>query len=116
MISAFRATPLAAALLLSLAVTAPLAPHSAKAQAANAVSIDIKNFSFMPMTTTVPVGSTVTWTNKDEEPHTVTSLDGLFRSGAIDGDESFKFTFTKAGTYKYTCSIHPQMRAAIVVK
>ena len=61
-------------------------------------------------------GSTVTWTNKDDEPHTVASEGGLFRSAALDTNESFSFRFDKPGTYRYTCSIHPRMTGTVVVR
>ena len=79
-------------------------------------TVTIKNFDFMPMDVTVTAGSSVTWKNLDEEPHTVTSLDGAFRSGALDGGQSFKFKFDKPGVYKYLCSIHPRMTATVTVK
>jgi|HubBroStandDraft_6_1064221.scaffolds.fasta_scaffold370443_2 plastocyanin len=82
--------------------------------AANAVSID--NFMFTPMELTVPVGATVTWTNKDDVPHTVVSVDHLFKSKALDTDDTFSFTFQNAGTYEYFCSVHPRMTAKIIVK
>jgi len=107
--------PLMSLLLLVPAAVAA-APKHAHAQTAAAAPIVMKNFGFSPMMVTVHVGDTVTWKNLDEEPHTVTSLDGLFRSGALDTGESFKFKFTKAGTFKYTCSIHPKMQAAVIVK
>ncbi|HEY4739951.1 MAG TPA: cupredoxin family copper-binding protein [Candidatus Acidoferrales bacterium] len=81
---------------------------------ANAVSID--NFSFGPMQLEVPVGTQVTWINKDDVPHTVVSVDHKFKSRALDTDESFSFTFTDAGTYEYFCSVHPKMTGKIVVK
>lgn len=87
---------------------------AAQAQEANAVVI--KNFDFAPMTITIKAGSSVTWKNLDGEPHTVTSVDGLFRSGGIDQNESFTFKFDKPGTYQYLCSIHPRMRAAVIVQ
>ena len=77
--------------------------------------VNIQDFSFEPGTMSVPVGATVTWTNKDEEPHTVFSNDDVFKSKALDTDEKFAFKFTKAGTYKYFCSVHPKMVATIVV-
>jgi plastocyanin len=58
----------------------------------------------------------VTWTNKDDEPHTVASDEGVFRSGALDTDESFSFKFDKPGTYHYTCTIHPRMIGTITVE
>lgn len=78
-------------------------------------SIAIKDFAFGPATLTVPVGATVTWTNEDEEPHTVFSTDNAFKSQALDTDEKFSFTFKKAGTYKYFCSVHPKMVGTVVV-
>lgn len=87
---------------------------SAMAQSAN--SVVMKNFDFSPMMLTVKAGTTVTWTNLDGEPHTVTSIDGPFRSGALDQNDSFSFKFVKPGTYKYLCSIHPRMTAEIVVR
>jgi len=74
-----------------------------------------RQFMFAPASLTVKAGSTVTWTNKDEEPHTVVSAAGLFRSGAMDTNDSFSFKFDKPGTYTYACSIHPRMVGTIVV-
>ena len=76
----------------------------------------IKEFMFSPMSLTVKTGATVSWVNKDEEPHTVVSDTGLFRSGAIDTNEAFSFKFDKPGTYHFTCSIHPRMVGTIVVQ
>ena len=88
---------------------------SAPALAAD-TTVEIKNFDFMPMTLNIAVGDSVTWKNADGEPHTVVSVDGLFRSAALDQNDSFKFTFTKAGTFKYVCTIHPKMVATVTVK
>jgi|SRR5271170_6753635 len=87
-------------------------------QKPNLVEVKIDNFSFGPMETTVPVGTTVTWVNRDDIPHTVVSTDEpkLFKSKVLDTDEKFSFTFDKAGTYSYFCSIHPKMTARVVVK
>jgi plastocyanin len=90
------------------------AAGTAQAQATN--SVVMKNFDFSPMTLTVKAGSSVTWKNLDGEPHTVTSVDGIFRSGALDQNETFTFKFDKPGTYKYLCSIHPRMMAAVIVQ
>ena len=78
--------------------------------------IKIDNFVFGPPTITVPVGATVTWTNKDDIPHTTVSTDGVFKSKVMDTDEKFSFTFTKAGTYSYYCSVHPKMTGKVVVQ
>ena len=78
--------------------------------------VKIDNFSFGPQTLTVPVGATVTWTNRDDIPHTVVSTDGVFKSKVRDTDETFSYTFTKPGTYPYYCSVHPKMTGKVVVQ
>ena len=90
------------------------------ASAANGTDLSnrivVKDFMFQPASLTVTVGSTVVWANVDDEPHTVVSDTGLFRSGAMDTNESFSFKFAKPGTYHFTCSIHPRMVGTIVVQ
>jgi plastocyanin len=86
------------------------------AAAADDAQVVIKDFMFTPMSLTVKAGATVTWANKDEEPHTVVSDSGLFRSGAVDTGESFSYKFEHPGTYHFTCSIHPRMVGTIVVE
>src|SRR5262249_8443523 len=76
----------------------------------------IDNFSFGPQTLTVPAGTRGTGTKHDDVPHTVVSNDQVFKSKVLDTDETFSFTFSKAGTYPYFCSVHPKMTAKIVVK
>jgi len=79
--------------------------------------VNIDNFSFTPTTLTVPVGAKVTWTNKDDVPHTVVSTNKAFpHSPAMDTDESFSYAFAKAGTYEYYCSVHPKMVGKVVVQ
>ena len=78
--------------------------------------VKIDNFSFGPQDLTVPAGTTVTWTNRDDIPHTVVSTDGVFKSKVRDTDEKFSYTFTKAGTYPYYCSVHPKMTGKVVVQ
>jgi len=75
----------------------------------------IKDFVFAPMDVTTHVGATVTWVNRDDEAHTIVSDTGLFRSGALDTDETYTFKFDKPGTYRVFCSLHPQMKATIIV-
>jgi plastocyanin len=82
----------------------------------NATQVEVKDFMFMPTPLTVRAGSTVTWTNKDDEPHTVVSDTGEFKSGGMDTNESFSHKFDKPGTYHFTCSIHPRMVGTIVVQ
>jgi len=86
------------------------------AQTADPTRVVVKDFMFMPTPLTVKAGSTVTWTNMDDEPHTVVSDTGLFKSGGMDTNESFSFKFDKPGTYHFTCSIHPRMVGTIVVQ
>jgi plastocyanin len=85
-------------------------------KSASEVAVKIDNFSFSPATITVPAGTTIRWTNRDDIPHTVVSDDKTFKSKPLDTDEQFTYTFTKAGTYSYFCSIHPKMTAKIVVQ
>ncbi|MEB3982981.1 cupredoxin family copper-binding protein [Mycobacterium sp. 663a-19] len=86
---------------------------SPAAVAGDQVSID--NFAFAPATLTVKAGSTVTWTNRDEEPHTVAASDGSFHSPGMGTGATFSHTFPTAGTFDYVCSIHPMMRGSVVV-
>ena len=79
-------------------------------------SITIDNFSFTPKEITVAAGTTVTWVNHDDVPHTVVNPDKKFRSKALDTDDQFSFTFMDAGTYNYFCSVHPMMTGKITVK
>jgi plastocyanin len=78
--------------------------------------IVVKDFTFSPTPLTIKAGATVTWTNLDDEPHSVVSDTGLFKSGGMDTNESFSFRFDKPGTYHFTCSIHPRMVGTIVVQ
>src|SRR6266436_3969295 len=82
------------------------------------IEVKIDNFSFGLVVLTVPVGATVTWTNRDDIPHTVVSTDDskTFKSKVLDTDEKFSFTFAKAGTYPYFCSIHPKMTGKVIVQ
>jgi plastocyanin len=86
------------------------------AMRAEDVTAKIDNFTFVPARLTVKAGTTVTWRNEDDIPHTVTSAARLFRSKALDTDDSFSFTFTEPGIYEYFCSLHPRMTATIVVE
>ncbi|MBV9341920.1 MAG: cupredoxin family copper-binding protein [Acidobacteria bacterium] len=84
--------------------------------AGSGAEVKVDNFTFGPDTLTVAVNSTVTWLNKDDIPHVIASNDGLFKSKALDTDQEYSYTFTKAGTYAYYCSIHPKMVGKIVVQ
>jgi plastocyanin len=91
---------------------------TANTQQSATKEVKIDNFSFGPVTLTVPVRATVTWSNRDEIPHTVVSTDDpkAFKSKALDTDEKFSFTFSKAGSYPYFCSIHPKMTGKVIVQ
>jgi plastocyanin len=102
-----------AALLLVLVLLAALIPD---ARALTPASVEIKDSRYLPSTITVPVGTTVRWTNRDEDTHTVTSTAGAFGSLGLDLDETYTHTFTTAGTYPYTCDLHPFMSGTIVVR
>ena len=89
---------------------------AAAQQKTEAPEVRIDNFSFGPAALTVPAGTAVTWTNRDDIPHTVVSTDGAFKSKVLDTDDKFSFKFEKAGTYPYFCSIHPKMTAKVIVQ
>lgn len=78
-------------------------------------SVTIKDFAFSPASLDVAVGETVTWTNEDSAPHTVTGDDGI-DSGNLALGKSFTHTFKSAGTFSYRCSIHPDMTGAVTVR
>jgi plastocyanin len=107
------------ALMLPLALATVFVLHPTRAKSedkASALEVRVDNFTFGPDTLTVPVNSTVTWVNKDDLPHTIASTDGVFKSKALDTDDKYSYTFSKAGTYAYFCSIHPKMVGKIVVQ
>jgi plastocyanin len=109
------AVPVVAASVLSASGARGLAASTEQAQASSP-KVKIDNFSFGPATLTVTAGTTVTWTNRDDIPHTVVSDDKVFKSKVLDTDEKFSYTFTKPGTYSYFCSIHPKMTGKVVVQ
>jgi plastocyanin len=86
------------------------------AETSDTAKIIVKDFMFNPTPLTVKAGATVTWTNMDDEPHTVVSDSGTFKSGGMDTNESFSYKFDKPGTYHFTCSIHPRMVGTVVVQ
>ena len=112
----FGTGALVVALLAALAVSSNLPKTVAASAPPAGAEVEINNFAFTPATITVPVGATVTWTNKDEITHNVVSTDESIRSQALDTNDKFTFTFTQAGTFSYVCSIHPRMRGTVVVQ
>jgi len=107
-----------AAFLLLLVALVALGSKTAQAGSPSSAAREVKidNFSFTPNTLTVAAGTTVTWTNSDDIPHTVVSVDKTFKSKVLDTDDKFSYTFTKPGTYSYFCSVHPKMTGKIVVQ
>jgi plastocyanin len=83
---------------------------------ASSVEVKIDNFTFAPTTLVVRKGTSITWTNRDDIPHTVVENNKLFKSHVLDTGEAFTFTPTQPGTYKYYCSIHPKMTAELIVR
>jgi len=102
-------------LMPGMASPAPASPSTVENSTSNAVSI--KDFAFAPSTTTVKAGTTVTWTNQDQDPHTVTSTGsgGPLRSPTLQQGQSYRYTFNTPGHYDYLCTIHPFMTATVTV-
>jgi plastocyanin len=111
MLTLQAATLVASALMMS---TVSVMTRAAPAPAAAAVAIG--NFTFKAPVLTVKRGTTVTWTNGDDIPHTVVSKDGAFKSKVLDTGDRFSFTFAKVGQFGYFCSLHPHMTGTIIVK
>ena len=102
--------------IFAFVVMLAFGPNLARSQSP-AVTVRIDNFAFDAQTITVAPGSTVTWINDDDAPHTVVANDGKsFRSKVLDTGETFSFTFNAAGTWGYFCSVHPHMTGKVVVK
>ena len=80
------------------------------------IAVKIVNFAFAPQKVVISVGGSVTWTNKDDVAHTATASNGSFDSGNLSNGQSWTHTFTKAGTYAYVCTYHPNMTGTIVVQ
>jgi 3',5'-cyclic-AMP phosphodiesterase len=90
-------------------------PLAAAITTADTHDVAVDNFSFTPATTSVPIGSTIRWTNRDDVPHNIVSTEQKFKSPVLDTDEQFSHRFDAPGSYKYFCSIHPTMTGRIVV-
>jgi plastocyanin len=106
-----RKACVAAALAGLLTAISPLPAVSAQD-----TQVQIDNFTFAPQRVTVKSGTTVTWINDDDIPHTIASITRLFKSKALDTKDQFSFTFTTPGVYEYFCSLHPHMTGLIVVE
>ena len=103
--------------LVMMAAMAALLLVSGGARAEDAATrIEIKAHGFGVPELTVPVWTTVTWINHDDDPHTVTSTTNIFRSPGLDTDETWAYTFTRPGTYEYYCTLHPLMTGKVIVR
>lgn len=102
---------------LSLATAALAAANLLvpRAWAVGKADVKIDNFAFAPEALTISAGTTVTWTNRDDIPHSIVESNGLFHSQAFDTNGSYSYTFSKAGTYDYVCGLHPHMKGKIIV-
>jgi plastocyanin len=117
MTRAFKILSFQGAALATGALMITVAAEMAKATPAPAATaVTIGNFTFKNQVVTVKPGTTVTWTNADDIPHTVTSNNGVFRSKVLDSGDKFSFTFAKPGQFGYFCSLHPHMTGTIIVK
>jgi plastocyanin len=105
-----------AGVLGAAAALVAVAPRAPSADAAKSAAVQIDNFHYTPAMLVVAPGTTVTWTNDDDSPHSVREKDGKFKSAALDTDDNFSQIFTAPGEYEYFCSIHPYMTGKIVVK
>jgi len=116
MIRATKVLTFQAAVLAASACMMATVATMTRAATPAAAAISIENFTFKNPTVTVKPGTTVTWTNSDDIPHTVVSKDGVFKSKVLDTGDRFSFTFAKPGQFGYFCSLHPHMTGTIVVK
>src|SRR5262249_37713045 len=91
-------------------------PESGSTSGSTTTAGEIKDFAYNPPSIEVAAGTTVTWTNDDQAPHTATQNGSGFQSNKIDPGASFSFTFDKPGTYEYHCEYHPNMHGTVVVK
>ena len=103
-------------MLAALVLLGTIQSFTVQAQQTPATEVKIDNFSFGPAAITVAAGTTVTWTNRDDIPHTVVADDKSFKSKVLDTDEKFSYTFSKPGTYPYFCSVHPKMTGKVIVQ
>ena len=109
-------TALCAVGVISLFVAGPRgSPSAGETVASSKAEVRIDNFTYSPPTLVVAPGTTVTWTNADDDAHTVVEKDRKFKSSALDTDDTFSQTFTESGEYEYFCSLHPRMAGKVIV-
>ena len=112
----FKILTMQAAALAASALMMSTVATMTKAEPVPRAAVRIDNFTFKDPVVTVRPGTTVTWTNGDDIPHTVVAKDGSFKSRVLDSGDHFSFTFAKAGQFGYFCPIHPHMTGTILVK
>lgn len=110
------AKPAGATLLLAAVFAAAATTPSLFAATASAQTVDITQFAYTPKEITVAPGTRITWTNRDEIPHTVTAKDKSFDSKALDTGDKFEHTFAAEGDFEYYCSVHPFMTGVVHVR
>ena len=115
-IPGFRTLAIAASVVASAAILWTNAQAAQGNKPPQTVAVEIDNFKFGTASLEVAAGTTVTWTNRDDVPHTVTSSTKIFKSAALDTAEGFSYTFKEAGTFEYYCSLHPHMTGKVVVR
>jgi plastocyanin len=114
-----RSTALVIAILTSLGFALIISRYMTQpgpTPATEPKNVSIDNFSFSPQSLEIPAGTTVNWINHDDVPHTIKDTAQILKSGTLDTDDSYSFTFTKPGEYSYYCGVHPHMVGTIVVK
>ena len=116
MTRAFKILSFQASVLVACALTMSVVADIARAAPPAGAAVQIANFTFKAQVLTVKPGTTVTWTNADDIPHTVTSNTGVFKSKVLDSGDKFSFTFAKPGQFGYFCSLHPHMTGTVIVK
>lgn len=94
---------------------APVASPGASPAGGPGVTVTMRDIAFDPPQVEIAAGTTVTWTNGEAIPHTVTAADGTFDSGVLEEGGTFEHTFTEAGTFDYACAIHPGMTGSVTV-
>lgn len=122
--TSFTALACTVVALAALAACGPISAHAkppttvamAATSPATATAVQIKNFAFSPATLVVAPGASVTWTNADDEPHTVTASDRTYRSAPLDTDQSYAHVYATPGEYHYFCSLHPHMMGVVIVR
>jgi plastocyanin len=110
-----RTFPVVSLAIVLVTLAAVPSSHSVLAQSGATVEVQVIDFAFEPAMVMIEPGTTVTWTNTGDRPHTVTADDGSFDSGRLDPGEQFSFTFTEPGTFTYVCGFHPEMQGSVMV-